>query len=109
VRRNVAILALLSLQALVAGLSLWFHTRARVSILDAFHAYDTAIPPFTAVALSTWLIPGALAAAGLLDLAAVALPLRRSRRAGLAATGLFVSSTALIFAVWAAFAPLFRP
>jgi len=36
-------------------------------------------------------------------------PLRRSHRHAVIAVGLVVSAFALIFAVWAAFAPLFRP
>jgi hypothetical protein len=109
VRRNLALVALLSLQALVAALSALFHARARVSVLEAFRAYDTAIPGLTQIALSSWLVPAALAVAALLDLAALALPLRRSRRTALVAAGLFASSSVVIFAVVAAFAPIFRP
>lgn len=106
-RRNLALVTLLVLQVVVAALSLVFHTRVRVSVLDAFQAYDTAIPRLTRLALSPWLMPVALAAAAALDAAAIALPLRRPRRAALAAAGLVASSSALIFAVCAAFVPVF--
>jgi hypothetical protein len=42
-------------------------------------------------------------------LAGVVVPLRRRYRAALVGAGLLVASVALVFAVWAAFAPLFRP
>ena len=108
-RRNLALFALLALQVLVAGLSALFHLRARVSVLEAFHAYDTAIPRLTQLALAPWLIPGALGSAVALDALALVAPLRRSRRTALVAAGLFASSSVLVFAVWAAFAPIFRP
>jgi hypothetical protein len=63
----------------------------------------------TQVALSPWLLPGALGVTLLLDAAALALPLGRSRRIALLAIGAVVPSAALMFAVWAAFAPIFRP
>ncbi|MCC6554797.1 MAG: hypothetical protein IT372_17620 [Polyangiaceae bacterium] len=108
-RRNAALLALISLQALVVGLSALFHLRARVAVLDAFLEYGTAIPRATQVALSPWLVPVAALAGTALALAAAALPLRRSRRNALAAAGLFLSGVVLVFAVCAAFVPVFRP
>jgi hypothetical protein len=108
-RRHLTAVVLLTLQALVAALSALFHVRARVAVLEAFRAYDTAVPLPTQVALSSWLLPAALGVALLLDAAALALPLGRSRRTALLAAALVVPSTALMFAVWAAFMPIFRP
>lgn len=108
-RRNLALVSLLALQSLVAGLSALFHLRIRVSVLDAFLAYDTAIPRLTQLALSPRLIPAALSVAALADAVALLAPLRRSRRTALLAAGLFLSSSALVFAVGASFAPIFRP
>jgi hypothetical protein len=108
VRRNLALVVLLSLQGMVAALALLIHLGARVSVVEAYRAYDTAMPWMTAVAVSGWLLPGALGVAGALDLVAIAAPMRRSRRAALVSAGLCVSSGALIFAVLAAFLPIFR-
>lgn len=107
-RRNLALIVLLSLQVLVAALALLIYRGARVSVVEAYRAYDTAMPWITAVAVSGWLLPGALGIAGALALLAIAAPLRRSRRAALVAAGLCVSSGALIFTVLAAFLPIFR-
>jgi hypothetical protein len=43
------------------------------------------------------------------SLVALAAPLRTSRRAFLVGFGLLVASVAVVFAVWAAFLPLFQP
>jgi succinate dehydrogenase/fumarate reductase cytochrome b subunit len=109
VRRHAAVLSLLTFQVLVAVLSAIFHVRARPAVLDAFRAYDTEIPPLTEVALAPWFLPAAVGLAILLAGVALVAPLRRSLRPALLGVGLVVSSFALMFAVWAAFAPIFRP
>ncbi len=93
----------------VAALALFFHLRSRVAILAAFHDYGTALPGPASLALSAWFLPAALAFAGLATIVALAAPLRRSRRTALVGAGLLVASVALVFAVWAAFMPLFQP
>jgi hypothetical protein len=93
----------------VAALALFFHLRTRLEILAAFHDFDTEIPAAAAVGLSSWFLPAALGVAGLSTLAALVLPLRRSRRASLMGVGLLLAAAALIFAVCAAFVPVFQP
>ncbi len=96
-------------ELLVAAIALFFHLRARASILAAFHEYGTELPRTAAVALAPWFLPGALGFALVASLVALAAPLRRTHRHFLVGAGLFVASAALIFAVWAAFLPLFQP
>jgi len=93
----------------VAALGLFFHLRSRPAILAAFHDFDTDLPAGAALALSSWFLPATLGASAIVSLAGLVLPLRRTRRAFLVGLGLMVSATALIFAVWAAFAPVFQP
>lgn len=95
--------------AIVALLSLVFHLRARPHVLDAFRSYETPIPPLTELALSPWLLPLANGAAIAASLGALVLPLRRSQRAAGVGAGLVISSAALVFAVLAAFMPIFNP
>jgi hypothetical protein len=109
VRRHAALLTMLATELGVAALALFFHLHARVAILAAFRDYGTELPATAALALSAWFLPGALAFAALATLIAIAAPLRRTRRALLVGVGLLVASCALIFAVAAAFLPLFRP
>ncbi len=92
----------------VAALALFFHLRPRPAILAAFREYDTALPAATALALAPWFLPSALGFAALASLAGLAAPLRRTRRAFLVGVGLMVAAGALIFAVGAAFWPLFQ-
>jgi hypothetical protein len=109
VRRPGPFVSLLVSEAAVAAFALFVHLRARVSVLAAFRAYETEIPALTRVALSPWLLPCALAVAAVASLAAVVLPLKRSRRFVLARVGLVVLSVAVVFSVLGAFAPIFRP
>ena len=93
----------------VVALALFFHLRSRGAILAAFHDFDTELPAPAAVALSSWFLPAALGFAAVCSLVGLTAPLRRSRRAFLVGLGLLWVSAALIFAVWAAVAPIFRP
>jgi len=78
-------------------------------LLEAFRAYDTPLPPLTSVALAPWLLPGAVGLGFVLTAGAMVAPLRRSQRNAIVGAALVISSTALVFAVLAAFAPIFRP
>jgi len=93
----------------VVALAVFFHLRSRTAILAAFHDYGTEIPPAARLALSAWFRPAAVLFAVAASLVALAAPLRRTHRAFLVGLGLIVASVALIFAVWAAFLPLFQP
>ena len=93
----------------VVALALFFHLRSRTAILAAFRDYGTPIPPMAQVALSAWFLPGATGFAVLASLVALVAPLRRTQRAFVVGLGLVVASGALIFAVAAAFLPLFQP
>jgi hypothetical protein len=93
----------------VVALGLFFYLRSRAAILAAFRDFGTELPATAALALSPWFVPGALGVAVLSSLVALAAPLRPSRRAFLVGLGLLVASAALVFAVWAAFLPLFQP
>ncbi len=110
-RKNAALVTTTTLAslALVFTLALFFHLHARPSILRAFRDYGTELPGPASVALSAWFLPGALAFAGGSAIVALCAPMRRSRRGLLLGTGLVVASFALIFAVLAAFLPVFRP
>jgi len=100
---------MLVMQLVVAALSAAFHWKARVAVLEAFRAYDTPLPPLTSVALAPWLLPGAVGLGFVLTAGAMVAPLRRSQRNAIVGAALVISSTALVFAVLAAFAPIFRP
>jgi hypothetical protein len=93
----------------VGALGLLFYLRARNEVLRAFREFDTAVPRSTAIALSPWLVPGALALAAALSIAALALPLRRSQKHFLVGLGLLLASAVVIFAIVAAFWPIFQP
>ena len=82
--------------------------RARIAIREALRASGTPVSGLTALALSPAFLPVAVGAG--LALAAVGLlaPLRRSQRLRIVGAGLVISALALVFAVWAAFEPLFR-
>lgn len=108
-RRNRALSTLLLAELGVVAVGAFFHLRSRVAILAAFQAEGTPIPPLTALALSPWLLPGALGAAIAASAIALLAPLRRSQRNGLVGAGLCVASGALIFAVVAGFLPIFQP
>jgi hypothetical protein len=109
VRRNAVLITLLSAELFVAGLAAFFYLKARVSVLAAFQDFGTPIPALTRLALSTWALPIAVGVSLVLSLIALAGPLRRSLRHGLAGAGLVIASIALVVSVWAAFAPLFQP
>lgn len=108
-RRHAIFLTLLVSHLIVAAFALFFHLKVRVSVIAAFEEYGTALPPLTQVAVAPWFLPGALGAAAALGLVGFAAPLKRSQRAWLLGVGLVISSSALVFAVWFAFAPIFRP
>ncbi|MFO0756930.1 MAG: hypothetical protein U0359_10580 [Byssovorax sp.] len=108
-RRNAILVTLLGSTLVVCLLSLALHFRVRPSIVRAFTDYGTEMPAATAVALSSWFVPGAVGLAVVLGAVAALAPLARSTRAKLAGTGLCVVSFAAIFAGWAALAPLFNP
>jgi hypothetical protein len=92
----------------VALLTLFFYLRSRVAILAAFHDFGTELPRSAAVALSAWFLPSALALSAVAALIGLVAPLRRRQRAACVGFGLFVSSAALVYAVLAAFRPLFQ-
>jgi hypothetical protein len=103
------VIAMLGTHVAVVLLALFFYLRSRVAILAAFQDFGTRLPGATAVALSPWFLPAAVAASTLAALAGLVAPLRRRHRAVLVGSGLLVASGALIFAVGAGFAPLFQP
>jgi hypothetical protein len=109
VRRHGILITLLASYAAVAAFAILFQLRVRPSVLAAFNDYATPMPVATRIALSGWLLPGATAITGLLAAVALAAPLKRSQRHGLAGSALVIASITLVFAVWAAFAPLFQP
>jgi hypothetical protein len=109
VRRNAALVTTIASLALVFALGLFFHLRARPGILRAFREYGTELPGPASVALSAWFLPGALALAGAAAVVAVVAPLRRRARTAIAGAGLVIASFAVIFAVLAAFLPVFQP
>jgi hypothetical protein len=96
-------------EAGVVGLALFFHLRSRVAIVAAFQDFGTTMPAGAAIALSPWFLPAALALAAVATLVGLVAPLRRSQRAVAVGSGLLVASVALVFAIWAAFAPIFQP
>jgi hypothetical protein len=100
---------MLAAEAGVAALALFFYLRSRTAILAAFHDYGTEVPAAASLSLSSWFLPAALAFAALCTLVALAAPVRRTRRAFLVGLGLMVAATALVFAILAAFLPLFQP
>jgi hypothetical protein len=109
VRRNAALIVMIASELLVGLVILAFYLKARTAILAAFHDYGTDLPGTAAVALAPWFLPGALGFALVASLVGLAAPLRRTQRHFLVGAGLFVIACALIFAVWAAFLPLFQP
>jgi hypothetical protein len=108
VRRNAVLGVLFAGEIFALILSLLFYMKTRIAVVDAYADYGTVMPRSTQIALSSWFLPSAMAAALGLSVLAIAAPLRRSQRAALAGTGLVICSTALVYAVWAAFAPLFQ-
>lgn len=108
-RRNAALYTMIASNAGVLALGIFFHLQSRTAILAAFREFGTELPATAALALSPWFVPGALGISAVSSLVALAAPLRRSQRAVLVGLGLLVASAALIFAVWAAFLPLFQP
>ena len=108
-RRHAILITLLVSEAGVAALAIFFHVRSRPLVLGAFHEFNTALPPTTALALTPWFVPSALAAAALFTAIALLAPIGRARRPVLLSAGLLILSFALIFAVWAAFWPIFQP
>jgi hypothetical protein len=109
VRRNAALYTLIAAEIAVAALSAAFHLKARAQVLEAFRAYETEVPPLTALALAPWFLPSAVGIGVAMTACALALPLRRSQRTAVISLGLVIPAFALIFAVLAAFAPIFSP
>lgn len=109
VRRNAILVTLLGSTLGVCLLSLALHVWVRPPIVKAFADYGTEMPQSTAVALSSWFLPGAMGLAVTAGGIAALIPLSRAMRVRFATTGLLVVSFAAIFATWAAFAPLFQP
>ena len=108
-RRHATLITMLVAEAGVAALALFFHLRSRPAILDAFREFNTTLPLTTALALAPWFLPAALVAAALCTAIALSAPLRRSRRLIGVGVGLVILAFSLIFAVWAAFMPIFQP
>jgi hypothetical protein len=77
--------------------------------VEAFRAYGTKMPALTELAVSSWFVPAAVGLGIASFLASLVLPVRRSRRLGVAAASVVISASALVFAVFAAFEPIFRP
>ncbi|HVY44230.1 MAG TPA: hypothetical protein VHB21_00060 [Minicystis sp.] len=93
----------------VAALAAFYYLGLRRKVRGAFEAFGTEVPSATAVALSSWLVPSAVAAALLVTVAALALPLRRSRRMRLLQLAITVLACVVVFAVLAALVPMFNP
>jgi hypothetical protein len=108
VRRNAALIVMLGSEIGVAALAVFFYLRPRRDILAAFREYGTALPATAELALAPWFLPSALGFAAVASLVGLAAPLRRTRRAFLVGVGLMVAAVALMFAVWAAFWPVFQ-
>jgi len=109
VRRHAILLTLLAADLAVTLLAIFLHLRFRPPVLQAFAEYGTALPMTAAIALSDWFLPGTILVSTLLAAVGGLAPLKRSMRATLAGVGLILVSFAVIFAVWAAFAPIFQP
>jgi len=109
VRRDATLTTLLVTETGVAALSLFFHLRARPKVLRAFTEFDTTLPAATAIALKPWFLPAAIGVAAVFTVVALVAPLRRSRRPRVMSVGLVILCVALIFAVCAAFIPVFQP
>jgi hypothetical protein len=109
VRRHGILITLVASQAVVAALAALFYTRLRPAVLSAFDEFGTPMPAATAVALSRWFLPGAVALGLVLAVVAAAAPMRRQQRYGALSAGVVISGAALVFAALAAFAPLFQP
>ena len=108
-RRNLALYVILASELGVALLGLFFYTRSREAIFQAFSDYDTAMPATTRLALTPWFLPATLVVTVTLSAIAVLAPLRRSRRMIFAGAGLLIASTAVCFAIVASFLPIFQP
>lgn len=108
-RRRAALLVLAVAHGFVAAMAALFYLKARVAVADAFREYDTVVPAATALALSPAFLPAAVGLGLLLGAVGLLAPLRPGRRTAALAAGLVVSSFALVFAVLAAFVPIFRP
>lgn len=106
--RHRTLVAMLGAHALVVALAAAFYFRARVAIDEAYRADATPMSPATRLALATWFLPAAVGLGVALAVAAGVLPLKRSRRMRLWATGIVVASIAFVFAVIAVFVPLFH-
>ncbi len=107
-RRNAPLIVMLSFQAGVLAMAILFHLRSRPSILKAFADFGTALPPTAALALSGWFLPSAVVLGVVTALGAFA-PLKRSKKNFVVGLGLTISCSALMFAVTAAFLPIFQP
>lgn len=108
-RRRLALVVLVASTFVVVGLSWLWQLTVRIRVIAAFREFDTPMPRLTALAVHDWLLPAASTAGALCGVAALALPMAPSRRARLAATGVVVSSAALVFAALASLAPMLAP
>ena len=107
-RRHAILGALFAGEIFVLILTGLVYLKTRVAVLEAYREFGTKMPRYAEVALSSWFLPSAIGLMAALSFAAMALPLRRSRRTALVGMGLVVASVALVVSVWAAFAPLFQ-
>jgi hypothetical protein len=109
VRRHAALIVSLLAHVFVAAMSALFYLRLRVAVAEAFSDFGTTVPGLTAIAISDEFLPAAVVVGMLLTIAGIVLPLKRSRRAMLLGAGVCVASFALVFAIIAAYLPLFKP
>jgi hypothetical protein len=107
VRRNAALFTLLVIEAAVIALAVFFQLGPRAAILAAFEDYGTTVPVVARLALSSWLLPCAIGAAGLATLVGLVAPLGRRRRTTAVGTAVVIVSVALMFAIAASFQAIF--
>src|SRR5690349_17500675 len=91
------------------GVAAWFYFGARVVIVEAFRAEGTQLPLLAAVTTTRWFLPVASAVGAALSLATVVLPVRKTRRAAVAAMGLVVTGFAVILAALSGIAAALSP
>src|SRR5207248_3121860 len=108
-RKHVVSTSLLLLEGLAIVLTLLFFFKMRPALVGDLAGPMGAegIPPLARVALSRWLIPGAVGVGSALLLAGFVLPVRAKTRLGLFASALVVTVFALAFAVGAAYQAAF--
>lgn len=108
-RRQLALVVLVASTLVVVALSWLWQLTVRIRVVAAFHEFETPMPALTALAVHDWFLPVASTSGAALAVAALALPLPRSRRGQLAAAGLVVAAAALVFAALASLAPMLAP